>query len=100
MKIIPSESLSGKFSVVTDTVNSLPPEAIVKVFEIVGDIITTKATLKLKHADFVNEMSLMRETNSGREKLMTTLSSLLTGAEINDEAKLRLVETICTLALR
>ena len=95
-----SESLSNKFAVVTDTVKGLPPEAIVKVVDIVGDIIRTKATLTLKHADFVNDMSRIRETNTGRERLMATLSSLLTGAEINDEAKLRLVDTICTLALR
>jgi len=95
-----SGTLSNKLTVVTDVVKGLPPEAIVKVVDIVGDIIRTKATLTLKHADFMNEMNRMRETNAGRERLMTTLSSLLIGPEINDEAKMRLVDTICTLALR
>ena len=92
--------MSNEFVVVKDTVKRLPPEAIIKVIEIVGDIIRTTSTITIKHADFINDMNRTRETNAGRERLMTTLSSLLTGAEINEEAKLRLVDTICTLALR
>lgn len=87
-------------STVLEVVRHLPPEAIVKVVDIIGEVVATRASLALKHADFVQEMTRLRETSAGRERVLGMLSMLLLDAEVNDEAKLRLVDTICALALR
>ena len=85
---------------VLEVVRSLPPEAIAKVVDIIAEVIATRASLAAKHADFVHEITRLREASAGRERLLGVLSGLLLDAELNDDAKLRLVDTICALALR
>ena len=87
-------------SAALDLVQRLPPEAIIEIVQIVGDIVRARAVLSTKHAEFLHEMQRFREANENRERLMTTLSALLLDADLSDEAKLKLVDTICQLALR
>lgn len=101
-KIVPSPgptaAPSGKAAL--DVLRALPPEAVVKVVDIIGDVVRSRARLAEKHDDFLRDMAKMRETNDSRTRVMSTLSALLLDAELNDDAKLRLVNAICELALR
>jgi hypothetical protein len=83
-----------------EVLKSLPPEAIVKVVDIVGDVVRARVTFAQKHADFLHEIDLMRQTAGNRERVLSMVSTLLLSAEINDDAKMKLVDTICQLALR
>jgi hypothetical protein len=83
-----------------EVLRSLPPEAIAKVVDIVGDVIRTRATLAQKHADFLHELDILHKKAGDRDRAMTLVSELLLNAEINDEAKMKLVDAICQLALR
>lgn len=64
------------------------------------DIVQTSGRLKEKHADFVRDMERFREISDRREQTIRMLSSLLLAVELEQSAKLRLVDTICELALR
>jgi hypothetical protein len=86
--------------VALDVLQSLPPEAIINVVNIVGDVLRTRAAMSEKHADFLAELEILRHNSADRERAMTLVSNVLLDAEINDEAKTKLVDTICQLALR
>jgi len=64
------------------------------------DVVRTSAALAEKHADFMHEMEHLRELGGHRERVLSALSQLLVSVDLNDEAKLRLVEGICQVALR
>jgi predicted house-cleaning NTP pyrophosphatase (Maf/HAM1 superfamily) len=81
-------------------VQKLPPEALVTVADIIRDVVRTSAALAEKHADFMHEMEHLRELGGHRERVLSALSQLLVSVDLNDEAKLRLVEGICQVALR
>ena len=68
--------------------------------DIIGDVIRTRAVLARKHADFLHELDLLQNKAADRDRAMTLVSELLLNAEINDEAKMKLVDAICQLALR
>ena len=81
-------------------VEKLPPEVLVQLVGIIADVVRTRAGLAEKHADFIHDMQRLEATAAHRERVLSVLSNLLLSAELNDEAKLRLVEGICELALR
>ena len=91
---------TGQANVALDVLRSLPPEAIVNVVNIVGDVLRARATLNQKNADLFAELEILRNNSADRERVMTLVSNVLLDAEINDEAKMKLVDTICQLALR
>lgn len=106
-EIIPAQEVgalqtpkAGKAGVALDVIRALPPEAIVNVVNIVGDVLRARATVTQKNADLMAELELLRANSADRERVMTLVSSVLMDAEINDEAKMKLVDTICQLALR
>lgn len=83
-----------------DVLRALPPEAIVKAVEVIGDVIRARTALSARNAEFLAELEVLRTKSADRERVMTLVSNLLLGAVINDEAKMKLVDTICQLALR
>lgn len=89
-----------KTNAALEVVRSLPPEAIVSVVNIVGDVLRARAAMSQKHADLLGELEILRTHSDDRERVMTLVSNVLLDAEINDEAKMKLVDTICQLALR
>ncbi len=91
---------AGQAGVALDVLRALPPEAIVNVVNIVGDVLHARTTLTQKNADFLAELEILRANSADRERVMTLVSNVLLDAEINDEAKMKLVDTICQLALR
>lgn len=91
---------TGQTNAALDVLRSLPPEAIIKVVDIIGDILRARAVLSQKHADFLGELEILRSKSGARERAMALVSDLLLNAEINDDAKMKLVDTICQLALR
>jgi hypothetical protein len=91
---------AGQVGVALDVLRALPPEAVANVVNIVGDVLRARATLIQKNADFLAELELLRANSADRERVMTLVSTVLFDAEINDEAKMKLVDTICQLALR
>lgn len=97
---VPQTPNAGKAGVALDVIRALPPEAIVNVVNIVGDVLRARATLNQKNADLMAELEVLRANSEDRERVMTLVSNVLLDAEINDEAKMKLVDTICQLALR
>lgn len=91
---------TGQTNAALDVLRSLPPEAIIKVVDIIGDIVRARAAMSRKHADFLAELEILRSKSGARERALALLSDLLLNAEINDEAKMKLVDTICQFALR
>lgn len=85
---------------VFEIVRNLPPEALLKVIDVVGDLIRTHARLAEKNADFLRDMDRMRQTSVDRERLMDRLISLLRDNDLNDDQKMRLIDTVCQLALK
>jgi len=96
VEIAPANRPNGVLALV----DRIPPEAIVKLVEVIGDVIRSRASLAENHAAFVREMDLLYAKSTDRERIMSTLSALLLNAELAEEQKTRLVDTICQLALR
>lgn len=93
-------TLARSPSTALEVVRTLPPEAISKVIEIVGSVVDSRLRMAEKYADFVQEMERSREASQKQERLMAMLSTLLLDAELGEDARTRLVETICALAMR
>lgn len=104
MRVPRANTLQGSGAVQTNTalevVRSLPPEAIVSVVNIIGDVLRARTAMSQKHAELLGELEILRTQSDDRERVMTLVSSVLLDAEINDDAKMKLVDTICQLALR
>ena len=98
--VTPQNAAAGRANVALDVLHSLPPEAIVNVVNIVGDVLHARSVMTQKNADLLGELEILRHHSSDRERVMALVSNVLLDAEINDEAKMKLVDTICQLALR
>jgi len=97
--MVRAPSDAGRASAI-ELIQSLPPDAILKVIDVIGDVVRTRASMAEKHAGFLREMATLREKDGARERVMRMVADLLLNAEVNDEAKMRLVDTICQIALR
>ena len=97
----PSMDLSGgSQGRILEIVSNLPPEALLNVIDVVGDLMRTHARLAEKNSDFLRDIDRMRQTSVDKERLMDKLASLLRGNELNDDHKMRLIDTVCLLALK
>ena len=91
---------ASRANVALEVLRSIPPEAIVNVVNIVGDVLRARSVMTQKTADLLGELEILRHHSEDRERAMALVSNVLVDAEINDEAKMKLVDTICQLALR
>ena len=78
----------------------LPPEAILNVIDVVGDFVKLSGQLKREDQAFVYELKRLQEDNASVEKRLGFLKDSLVNVELSEELQARLVDTICTLALR
>lgn len=84
--------------VVTAVLEKIPTEAIVKVVDLVADVARASKTIEGRSQEFEYTLTMLREGNLDRRERMSMLSNLLTQMDLNEEAQMRLVDSICKIA--
>jgi hypothetical protein len=80
-----------------EIVQSLPPDGLTKVAELINDVVRAHDSLAEKHEGSIRDMNHLSETPGHRERVLATLTQILLSAELNDEARVHLVSRICEL---
>ena len=81
-------------------VKELPPDAVLKVFDIIADVFHTQGQINRDNRIFASEMERLRETNASVERRLEFLKSMVISDQLSEEAKLRLVDAICQVVVK
>ena len=91
-------TVSKSGHMVTAVLEKIPTEAILKVVDLVADVARANKTIEGKSQEFEHTLTMLREGNLDRRERMSMLSNLLTQMDLNEEAQMRLVDSICRIA--
>lgn len=91
---------AGAGGAVTDLLHSLPPAAILKVVDIVGEVVRTRGALAREDRLLQAQLEALQATHATIERRLELLRTILLTGGLSEEARLRIVDVICTLAVR
>jgi hypothetical protein len=85
-------------NVLTAALEKVPVEAVIKVVDLVAEVVKANKVMESKGQEFEHQFTLLREGNMDRKDRMSMLSHLLMQIEFSEAAQMRLVESICRIA--
>jgi hypothetical protein len=85
-------------NMVTAALEKVPVEAVIKVVDLVADVVRANKIMQGRGQEFEHTLALLREGNMDRKERMSMLSHLLMQIQLSEEAQMRLVEGICKIA--
>lgn len=93
-----SLTVTQKGQVVAAALEKIPVEAVVKVIDLIADVVRADKTMQGRSQEFEHKLTLLREGNMDRRERMSMLSNLLLQIDLTEEAQMRLVDSICKIA--
>ncbi|MGO9572356.1 MAG: hypothetical protein ACLP5H_32980 [Desulfomonilaceae bacterium] len=93
-----SLTVAKRGDVLIAALDKIPAEAIISVVDLVADVVRANKTMEGRSQEFEQTLVVLREKNMDRKERMATLSSLLRNLNLNDDAQMKLVDSICRIA--
>jgi hypothetical protein len=91
-------TVAKRGQVVSAALEKVPVEAVMRVVDLVADIVKANKIMEGRSQEFEHKLTLLREGNLDRKERMSMLSNLLLQLEFSEETQIRLVESICRIA--
>lgn len=76
----------------------LPPEAILKVVDVVSDVIRANKVMDGREQEFQHQLTMMREKNIDKKEKLNLLSLLLANPRLAENSLAQIVTAICNIA--
>ncbi|MCK6627205.1 MAG: hypothetical protein L6R45_18775 [Anaerolineae bacterium] len=94
----PSSYLTQSGQVAMTLVEKLPPEAIIKIVDIIGDIAHANKILEGNDQAFQQNLTMLREKNLDRKDRLDLLSAILSSPQLSEKDISQIVTSICNIA--
>ena len=97
---VPVPTAGSKGSDALQLLKDLPPEAVVKVFDVVGDVVRMSAEVRRDNQAFVREMEALARADASVERRLEYLKTLVLSGQLSEEAQLKPVDAICQVVVK
>ena len=77
-----------------------PAETVTRVLQIVHDVVRTHAEVFREDQAFLHRMELLEATDATVTERLQFLRSILTEADLGEDAQLKIVEAICAVVVK
>lgn len=99
---LPANRLSGHLAqtgqAVMALVEKLPPEAIIKVADVIADIARANKILEGKDQEFQQNLIMLKEKNLDRKDRLNLLGTILSNPRLSEKVISQIVTSICNIA--
>lgn len=94
----PSSYLARSGQIAMTLVEKLPPEAILKIVDVIADIARANKILEGNDQEFRQNLTMLREKHLDRKDRMSLLNIILSNPQLSEKDISQIVTSICNIA--